>query len=57
MLGDHPDDGRNKHFRNVGKLLPEYMAQQPRSQSPSSVKLRSILRNYFVDWIKVAEDV
>jgi hypothetical protein len=33
--GDRPDDGGTKHLWNVGKLLPDYMAQQPRRQ-PSS---------------------
>jgi hypothetical protein len=30
-----PDDGGSKDFRNVGKLLPDYTALQPRRQ-PSS---------------------
>jgi hypothetical protein len=25
---DRPDNGGSKHLRNVGKLLPEYTAQQ-----------------------------
>jgi hypothetical protein len=34
--GSHrPDVGGSKHLWNVGKLLPDYMAQQPRRQ-PSS---------------------
>jgi hypothetical protein len=32
---DHPDDGGSKHLWNVSKLLPYYIAQQPRRQ-PSS---------------------
>jgi hypothetical protein len=31
----NPDDGDRKHLWNVGKLLPDYTAQQPRRQ-PSS---------------------
>jgi hypothetical protein len=31
-----PDDGDSKDLLNVGKLLPDYIAQQPRRQ-PSSV--------------------
>jgi hypothetical protein len=30
-----PGDGGSKHFWYIGKLLPDYMAQQPRRQ-PSS---------------------
>jgi hypothetical protein len=30
-----PEDGGSKHLWNVGKLLPDYTAQQPRRQ-PSS---------------------
>jgi hypothetical protein len=30
-----PDEGDSKHLCNVGKLLPDYTAQQPRRQ-PSS---------------------
>jgi hypothetical protein len=26
------DDGGSKHFWNIGKLLPDYTAQQPRRQ-------------------------
>jgi hypothetical protein len=32
---DRPDDGGSKHFWNVGKLLPDYMAQHSRRQSSS----------------------
>jgi hypothetical protein len=28
LQGDHPDDGGSKNLRNVGKLLPDYTAQQ-----------------------------
>jgi hypothetical protein len=28
-----PDDGGSKHLWNVGKLLPDYTAQQPRRQA------------------------
>jgi hypothetical protein len=28
----HPDDGGSKRIWNVGKLLPDYMVQQPRRQ-------------------------
>jgi hypothetical protein len=32
-LGDHrPDDGGSKDLWNVGKLLPDYTALQPRTQ-------------------------
>jgi hypothetical protein len=31
----HPDDAGSKHLWNVGKLLPDYTAQQPRRQSSS----------------------
>jgi hypothetical protein len=31
-----PDDGGSKHLRNIGKLLPDYMALQPRRHSFSS---------------------
>jgi hypothetical protein len=34
-LSHRPDDGGSKHLRNVGKLLPDYTAQQPRRQSSS----------------------
>jgi hypothetical protein len=34
----HPDDGGSKDLRNVGKLLPDYTALQPRRQ-PSSCSL------------------
>jgi hypothetical protein len=27
--GHRPDDGGNEHLWNVGKLLPDYTAQQP----------------------------
>jgi hypothetical protein len=30
-----PDDEGNKHLWNVGNLLPEYTALQPRRQRPS----------------------
>jgi hypothetical protein len=30
-----PEGGDSKNFRNVGKLPPHYMAQQPRKQSSS----------------------
>jgi hypothetical protein len=30
-----PDDGGSKDLRNVGKLLPDYTAQQPRRQTSS----------------------
>jgi hypothetical protein len=30
------DDGGSKHLRNVGKLQPDYTAQQPRRQPSSS---------------------
>jgi hypothetical protein len=33
-----PDDGGSKDLWNVGKILPDYMAQQPRRQ-PSSYLL------------------
>jgi hypothetical protein len=33
--GAIPDDGGSKHLLNVDKLLPDYTAQQPRSQPPS----------------------
>jgi hypothetical protein len=33
-----PSDGGSKHLWNVGKPLPDYMAQQPRRQ-PSSIQL------------------
>jgi hypothetical protein len=33
--GDHPDYGVSKHLWNVGKLLPDYTAQQPRRQQSS----------------------
>jgi hypothetical protein len=29
---DRPDDGGSKDLRNVGKLLPDYTALQPRRQ-------------------------
>jgi hypothetical protein len=29
-----PEDGGNTFLRNVGKLLPDYMASHPRRQSP-----------------------
>jgi hypothetical protein len=35
LLTRRPDDGGSKHLWNVGKLLPDYTAQQPRRQ-PSS---------------------
>jgi hypothetical protein len=35
LVTHRPDDGGSKHLRNVGKLLPDYMAEQPRRQ-PSS---------------------
>jgi hypothetical protein len=31
------DDGAKKHLWNVGKLLPDYTAQQPRRQPSSNV--------------------
>jgi hypothetical protein len=34
-LTNRPDDGGSNDFRNVGKLLPNYTKQQPRSQSSS----------------------
>jgi hypothetical protein len=33
--GDRPDDGGSKGLWNVGKLLPDYTAQQPRRQLSS----------------------
>jgi hypothetical protein len=35
VQGDRPDDGGSNHLLNVGKLLPDNTAQQPRRQSPS----------------------
>jgi hypothetical protein len=35
LVDECPDDGGSKHLWNVGKLLPDYTAQQPRRQ-PSS---------------------
>jgi hypothetical protein len=32
---ERPDDGGSRHFRNVGKLVPDCTAQQTRRQ-PSS---------------------
>jgi hypothetical protein len=34
-LNHRPDDGGSKHLWNVGKLLPDYTAQQPRKQPTS----------------------
>jgi hypothetical protein len=34
----HPDDGGSNHLWNIGKLLPDYTAQQSRRQ-PSSRKI------------------
>jgi hypothetical protein len=36
-LTHRPDDGGSKQLRNVGKLLPDYTAQQPRRQPSSFV--------------------
>jgi hypothetical protein len=36
----HPDDGGSKDLWNVGKLLPDYKALQPRRQ-PSSILILS----------------
>jgi hypothetical protein len=36
LVDDCPDDGGSKHLRNVGKLLLDYMVQQPRRQ-PSTM--------------------
>jgi hypothetical protein len=33
------DDGGSKHLWNVGKILPDYMAQQPRRQPSSLIYL------------------
>jgi hypothetical protein len=41
-MSNRPDDGGSKHLSNVGKLLPDYTAQQPRRQSSSF----SILRKF-----------
>jgi hypothetical protein len=38
--GDRPDDGGSKHLWNVGKLIPDYTAQQPTRQSSSTVGLK-----------------
>jgi hypothetical protein len=34
-IDDRPDDGGSKDFWNVGKLLPDYTALQPRRQQSS----------------------
>jgi hypothetical protein len=36
---DRPNDGGSKYLRNVGKLLPDYAALQPRRQSTSRIGL------------------
>jgi hypothetical protein len=38
-----PDDGGSKHLWNVGKLLPDYMAQHPRRQPSCSPTVLSPL--------------
>jgi hypothetical protein len=38
VMSKHPDDG-SKHLWNIGKLLPDYMAQQPRRQPSSYLPL------------------
>jgi hypothetical protein len=32
-----PDDGDSKQFCNNGKLLPDYIMQQPRRQPPLTI--------------------
>jgi hypothetical protein len=47
-----PDDGGRMHLWNVGKLLPDYMVQQPRIQ-PSSLVTAWNLTTYTVTWVRV----
>jgi hypothetical protein len=55
----HPDDGSSKHLWNVGKLLTNYMVQQPGRQpssysSPYEPKI-SLKLHYSLRWIKVTQ--
>jgi hypothetical protein len=45
FLGDCPDDGGSKHFRNVAKHLPDYTAEQPRSQQSPSRRRETLNSN------------
>jgi hypothetical protein len=45
--GDRPDDGGSKDLRNVGKLLPDYMALQLRRQSLHTHR-RENLESYLI---------
>jgi hypothetical protein len=47
---DRPDDGGSKHLGNVGTLLPDYMARQPRRQ-PSSLLKRIFRKPSWRVWI------
>jgi hypothetical protein len=35
LVNVRPEDGGSKYIRNVGKILPDYTAHQPRRQSSS----------------------
>jgi hypothetical protein len=45
VISNRPEDGGSKHFRNVGKLPPDYTTQQLGRQSSAYIKKFKVNKN------------